>query len=240
MTGAKANGSSGGRLFAVGDLHGCPAELAALLKTIAPGRGDTIVFIGDYVDRGFSSKEVVEQLLELERGPACAVFLKGNHEDMLLSFLGLPGKFGEWYLLNGGLMTAESYGAKSGRREELLARMPPLHLDFFKRLRSYYQAPPYLFVHAGVAPGVPLEHQSEETLLWVREQFLAQPHGLGATVVFGHTPQREVALDLPERVGIDTGLVFGGKLSCIEFTEGMLYQVPRGRVRVQAAPIALR
>jgi len=80
-----------GRLFAIGDIHGCPDELGAVLKAIAPGPTDTVVFVGDYVDRGPSARDVIEQLIELQRGPAEIVFLKGNHEDMMLSFLGFPG-----------------------------------------------------------------------------------------------------------------------------------------------------
>ena len=90
-----------GRLFAIGDIHGCADELSAVLKAIAPTAGDTVVFVGDYVDRGPASNEVVEIALDLQKSKAEAVFLKGNHEDMLLSFLGLPGRYGESFLFNG-------------------------------------------------------------------------------------------------------------------------------------------
>ena len=99
-----------GRLFAIGDIHGCPDELAAILKSIALARGDTVVFVGDYVDRGPSACDVLEQLVELQRGPAETVFLKGNHEDMMLSFLGFPGHYGDSFLFNGGAQTLDSYG----------------------------------------------------------------------------------------------------------------------------------
>src|SRR5271170_5524307 len=101
-----------GRLFAIGDIHGCPDELAVLLHKIAPRAGDAVVFVGDYVDRGPSARDVVEQLLEFERSPAEVIFLKGNHEDMMLSFLGLPGHYGDSFLFNGGAATLDSYSVR--------------------------------------------------------------------------------------------------------------------------------
>src|ERR1700688_3848383 len=103
---------SEGRLFAIGDIHGCPDELGALLRRIAPRKDDTVVFVGDYVDRGPSARDVVEQLLEFERSPAEVVFLKGNHEDMMLSFLGLPGHYGDSFLFNGGAARFDGAAAK--------------------------------------------------------------------------------------------------------------------------------
>src|SRR5260370_25216149 len=94
--------ATAGRLFAIGDIHGCPDELDAILKKIAPTRGDTVVFVGDYVDRGPSARDVVELALDLERGDAERIFLKGNHEDMMMSFLEMPGNYGESFLFNGG------------------------------------------------------------------------------------------------------------------------------------------
>src|SRR5208337_4858954 len=101
------------------------------------------------------------------------------------------------------------------------------HLRFFERLATSYLRPPYLFVHAGVVPTRHLDEQQTEDLLWIRQEFIFNPHVLGETVVFGHTPMRGVLLDLPYKIGIDTGLVYGGKLSCVEFVEGVLYQVER-------------
>src|SRR5260370_13880264 len=107
---AKTKPKTEGRLFAIGDIHGCPDELAAILKAIAPGAGDTVVFVGDYVDRGPSARDVIELALDLERvGHAECVFLKGNHEDMMMSFLGMPGNYGESFLFNGGIPTAAHY-----------------------------------------------------------------------------------------------------------------------------------
>ncbi len=217
-----------GRLFAIGDIHSCPDELGAMLKAIAPADGDTVVFVGDYVDRGPSARAVVDLLLEVESGPGEIVFLKGNHEDMMLSFLGLPGHYGESFLVNGGAATLESYGVNDDNLSAAPERIPEDHMGFFNRLSTSYLRPPFLFVHAGIMPARQLEEQSIEDMLWIRQEFIFNPHRLDATVVFGHTPMRDVLVDLPYKLGIDTGLVYGGKLSCIEFTEGVLYQVARG------------
>ena len=179
-----------GRLFAIGDIHGCPDELSAILKSIAPVAGDTVVFVGDYVDRGPSSREVIELALELERGDAECVFLKGNHEDMMLSFLGMPGNYGESFLFNGGIATLDSYGVHEEDLEDAHARLPGAHLDFMNRLATSYLRPPYLFVHAGIMPTRQLEEQQAEDMLWIRQEFIYNPHKIDATVVFGHTPMK--------------------------------------------------
>ncbi len=228
---------SSGRLFAIGDIHGCPDELGAILRRIAPRADDTVVFVGDYVDRGPSARDVVEQLLEFERGPAEVVFLKGNHEDMMLSFLGLPGHYGDSFLFNGGAATLDSYGVSEGNLESAIEHLPEPHLKFFRELSTSYLRPPYLFVHAGVVPTRHLDEQNVEDLLWIRQEFIFSPHVLGETVVFGHTPVRGVLLDLPYKIGIDTGLVYGGKLTCIEFAEGIAYQVARGSREVKSQAV---
>jgi serine/threonine protein phosphatase 1 len=235
----KGKSKSEGRLFAIGDIHGCPDELGAMLKAIAPAAGDTVVFVGDYVDRGPSAREVIELALDLERGDAECVFLKGNHEDMMLSFLGMPGNYGESFLFNGGIATLDSYGVREEDLEDAFARLPGTHLDFMNRLATSYLRPPYLFVHAGIEPTRQLEEQQPEDLLWIRQEFISFPHKIDATVVFGHTPMRGVMIDLPYKLGIDTGLVYGGKLTCVEFTEGVLYQVQRGSQAVKTRRIPL-
>ncbi|HEY2664168.1 MAG TPA: metallophosphoesterase family protein [Candidatus Binataceae bacterium] len=220
--------SRSGRLFAIGDIHGCPDELATMLRRVDPKREDTVVFVGDYVDRGPSSRDVVEQLLALKQESACeTIFLKGNHEDMLLSFLGLPGRFGESFLFNGGAATLDSYGVTETELDRVTELIPEKHLAFFSDLAISYLNPPYLFVHAGVMPTRQLDEQVPEDMLWIRQEFIFNPHHLGHTVVFGHTPMKSVMLDLPYKIGIDTGLVYGNKLTCIEFREGLLYQVGR-------------
>jgi serine/threonine protein phosphatase 1 len=217
-----------GRLFTIGDIHGCPDELDAMLRAIAPVAGDTVVFVGDYVDRGPSARDVIELLLAFESGPHETVFLKGNHEDMMLSFMGLPGNYGDSFLFNGGIQTFDSYGVSEKEFHHARKLIPASHLGFLSRLASSYLRPPYLFVHAGVVPSRQLEEQRVEDMLWIRHEFISSPHRLDATVVFGHTPMREVMEELPFKLGIDTGLVYGGKLTCVELTEGAVRQVARG------------
>jgi serine/threonine protein phosphatase 1 len=229
-----------GRLFAIGDIHGCPDELGVMLNAIKPVRGDTVVFVGDYVDRGPSARDVIDLLLEHERaGGAEFVFLKGNHEDMMCSFLGMAGNYGESFLFNGGAATLDSYGVGENDLPEARRFIPEHHLEFMRRLATSYLRPPYLFVHAGVVPARELEEQRAEDMLWIRQEFIFAPHRISATVVFGHTPMRAVMVDLPYKLGIDTGLVYGGKLTCVELNEGVLYQVHRRSREVKTGAIVL-
>ena len=229
-----------GRLFAIGDIHGCPDELAAIVKAIAPGADDTVVFVGDYVDRGPSARDAVEVILELQKGPANIITLKGNHEDMMLSFLGYHGHHGDSFLFNGGAATMDSYGVGEEDLEHAAERLPEEHLKFYRNLSLSYLRPPYFFVHAGIAPARQLEEQDPEDMLWIRQEFIAREHSTGVIVVFGHTPMRGVMIDLPFKLGIDTGLVYGGKLTCLEFNEGVIYQCERGSRRVKARQTPLR
>jgi serine/threonine protein phosphatase 1 len=224
-----------GRVFAIGDIHGCPEELGAMLKYIDAGSTDAVIFIGDYVDRGPSAKDVIELLIEYKRQHPGAVFLKGNHEDMMLGFLGMQGNYGESFLFNGGFATMASYDiVDDAGLDEASERMPSSHLDFLQNLETSYLRPPFLFVHAGVHPERSLEEQESEDLLWIRQEFILNPHTLGHTVIFGHTPMRDVLVDMPYKIGLDTGLVYGGKLSCLEFTEGRCFQVSRGSKKVSS------
>jgi len=229
-----------GRLFAVGDLHGCFTELSALLEAIDLEPGDKIVFLGDYVDRGPSPRAVVDRLIDLRDSGGCRpVFLRGNHEDMLLAYLGEHGSHGDAFLMNGGRITLASYGLPpESRGEEARARLPEVHLDFFRRLVLWDLDPPFLFVHAGISPLRPLAEQDEEDLLWIREEFVRNRHVLRETVVFGHTPLRDVLWHMPYKIGLDTGCVYGNKLSCLEFTSGTLFQVERDSRRVTRRDVA--
>jgi len=237
---SRKKASAAGRLFAIGDIHGCADELDVMIRAMAPVRGDTVVFVGDYVDRGPSARDVIEMMVGLPSEQAEYVFLKGNHEDMMLSFLGFPGRYGESFLFNGGAQTLDSYGITEETLELAPEKIPEGHVEFLKGLATSYLRPPYLFVHAGIQPLRQLEEQTVEDMLWIRQEFIFHPHQIGATVVFGHTPMRAVMVDLPFKLGIDTGLVYGGKLSCIEFNEGVLYQVARGSWRAKSQAIEVR
>jgi len=229
------------RLFVVGDIHACPAELEVLIHSLPLQEQDRLVFLGDYVDRGPGSREVIDFLLDLQSSrEGEIVFLKGNHEDMFLHYMGYSGHYGEAFLFNGGHMTLKSYGLSpllAG--QDVADALPEAHLRFLLGLRTFYLAEDILCVHAGVNPLRSLEEQNEEELLWIRQEFIDNPHTLPYTVIFGHTPQREVFFHLPYKVGIDTGLVYGGKLSCLEVVENKLFQVRKGSKETRVTDVEL-
>ncbi len=198
--------------YVIGDIHGCLRPLQRLLDKIAPRPGDEVVFIGDYIDRGPQSREVVEHLLGL---PYRCIFLLGNHEKMLLDFL--TGDDQGLFLANGGLATLESYGGD-------FANIPPAHLRFFHSLQRMYETVGHLFVHAGIRPLVPLKEQTVDDLVWIRGEFFQFVGRFPKPVVFGHTPLRQVLL-APDRIGIDTGCVYGGKLTCLKLPDRQIIQV---------------
>jgi serine/threonine protein phosphatase 1 len=222
--------------YVIGDIHGCLSELACLVEKLPLKPADRIVFLGDYIDRGPDSKGVVDYLLGIAKTASNEmIFLKGNHEDMLLSYLGFNGNYGDMFLANGGHATLASYGLppQSASRDCATVRIPASHLSFFLALQSYYLYESFLCVHAGIQPLKPLDAQQELDMLWIRSEFIGYSHCLPFTVVFGHTPQREVFFDLPSKIGIDTGVVYGHKLSCIELDDKELFQIERGARQVQ-------
>lgn len=221
--------------YVIGDIHGCLDELSSLLEALPLKPADRVVFLGDYVDRGPDSKGVLSYLIDWQQQSSQElIFLKGNHEDMFLSYLGLKGNYGEMFLFNGGGATLASYGLsqRTDAREAILERISPSHLEFLRELRISYVMEPFLCVHAGIHPARPLDQQVEEEVLWIRDEFILNRHSLPYTVLFGHTPQREVFFHLPYKVGLDTGLVYGNKLSCLEVEEKVLFQIARGQKRI--------
>ncbi len=188
-----------------------------------------IVYIGDYVDRGLQSREVVDLLLEGPPAGFEAVPLKGNHEDFLLRFLE-DASLGPLWMYNGGDATLYSYGVERtgfvldrGAFAETQAAfrrvLPHRHLEFFRSLRLHHTEGDYFFVHAGVRPGVPLDAQDEEEMLWIRDPFLYSEADYGKVVVHGHTPVAEPE-DLANRIDIDTGAFFSGRLTCLVLEGG--------------------
>jgi serine/threonine protein phosphatase 1 len=226
--------------YVIGDIHGCVRELACLIARLPLERQDQLVFLGDYIDRGPDSRGVVSYLLDLQKESSYdVVFLKGNHEDMLLSYLGLAGQHGEMFFYNGGQATLVSYGlsSKDLSSQAVLASMPAGHIEFYQGLKSYCTVGPYLCVHAGIHPQKSLQEQTEAELLWIRNKFIYSSHALPYTILFGHTPQTDVLYDLPYKIGLDTGLVYGNKLSCLEIEEKVLYQIGLGKTTVKQIPI---
>jgi serine/threonine protein phosphatase 1 len=212
-----------GRLLAIGDIHGCNRSLRQMLDLLRlDPLADTLVFIGDYLDRGPDSREVVETLLTLKKAVPKMICLRGNHEAMFLDFY-RDGKDEDLFFSNGGMTTLLSYGMSPADARAGVG-FPEDHLDFLASLPLFYETPDYCFVHAGLRPGIPLADQSPEDLLWIRYEFIASDRDFGKTVVFGHTPLRE-PLSEANKIGIDTGAVYGGCLTCVELPSRRICQV---------------
>ncbi len=208
------------KFFAIGDIHGNLSHLEQLMEEIKPAlnlQKDTLVFLGDYIDRGPDSKGVVDFILQLRKDLPHVIGLKGNHEDMFLDWV-LNGRNYDLYLYNGGGGTIRNYSLEGE------FKLPQEHLDFFTSLLLYYETEEYIFVHAGLRGGIPLEEQDPRDLLWIRDEFILSPHNFGKIVIFGHTPLQRVFI-APNKIGIDTGAVYGGTLTCLELPARRFYSV---------------
>jgi serine/threonine protein phosphatase 1 len=211
----------GRRIYAIGDIHGCDARMAMLHERIAedlarrPVPAPLLLHIGDYVDRGPDSAGVVARLLRgspIDHVPV--LNLMGNHEQTMLDALAGDRAAGTDWLYQGGRSALESYGADpDAPREHWADAVPAAHLDFLRRLAMRHQEGGYLFVHAGIRPGIPLHTQATEDLLRIRQPFLYTDQSFGVVVVHGHTPVFSPVV-CANRIGIDTGAVFGGPLTC--------------------------
>ncbi|MFP4030539.1 MAG: metallophosphoesterase family protein [Desulfococcaceae bacterium] len=200
-----------GDIYAVGDVHGCHEKMVNLIDRLEIDfRRDQLIFLGDYIDRGDSAFDVVDYLLELKARHPEIIFLRGNHEAMFDGFL--SGKDRYAYLVNGGQQTLESYLKQGPGAKD--PPIPPRHRRFFEGLSLYYETDEFIFVHAGLRPGVPLEKQKPEDMLWIREKFIRSNYDFGKRVVFGHTPFTEPLVQ-KNKIGIDTGAVYGNKLTCV-------------------------
>ncbi|NOQ20180.1 MAG: serine/threonine protein phosphatase [Desulfobacterales bacterium] len=203
------------KIFVVGDIHGCFDKLCALMDKIPINNTrDQLIFIGDYIDRGPSSFDVVNYLIDFKKRVPGTIFIKGNHEDMLQNYLDGSDRF--TYLLNGGQKTMDEYLNRSDNKEAF--PIPSEHLEFFNSLQLYYQTDDYIFVHAGLREKVPLESQDKMDLLWTRDEFIHSDFNFGKRVIFGHTPFKEPLLQA-NKIGIDTGAVYGNLLTCLQLPE---------------------
>jgi serine/threonine protein phosphatase 1 len=218
-------------LYAIGDVHGCLDALLALeAQIVADAQGVTgekwLVYLGDYIDRGPRSAQVIDHLMTPPQPAFRRICLRGNHEAMMLAALDDPLALEDWLAL-GGDATLLSYGV-SARQIEALSRggratsrlnlirahIPEEHIAFLKNLVAMLSVPGYVFVHAGLRPGVAFTEQDAEDMIWIRGEFLDAMHDFGAVVVHGHTiapePER-----LAGRIGIDTGCFMTGRLTAL-------------------------
>ncbi|WP_353560975.1 metallophosphoesterase family protein [Pyruvatibacter sp. HU-CL02332] len=224
----------GTRVYAIGDIHGRADLLDQLHDKIledarhAGVQRHVVVYLGDYVDRGLDSKGVIDCLLADPLPGFEKVFLKGNHEDAFLKFF-LEPEFGRDWKYYGGLETLMSYGVKAlplkdepdafvAARDELARGFPSSHLDFLGGLRLWHEEGDFYFAHAGVRPGLPLEEQTGQDLMWIRDDFLTSDMDFGKVVVHGHTPE-EQPVQRANRIGIDTGAYITGILTCAVLEE---------------------
>ena len=207
------------RTIAIGDIHGCSIALEALIETIHPQPNDTIIPLGDYVDRGIDSKGVLDQLIELT--DRCnLVPILGNHDQMMLHAGDGRSDFQFW-LNCGGDAALDSYG--SSRKLDLI---PLDHIRFLKSCRSYFETETHIFIHANYKPDVPVEQLDDHTIRWLslREYVPPKPHCSGKVVIVGHTPQTEI-LDLGYLICLDTGVWKGGWLTALDVASGKIWQV---------------
>jgi serine/threonine protein phosphatase 1 len=236
--------SAGRRIFAVGDIHGRSDLLEQILEQIVDKAADhtasnVLVFLGDYIDRGANSKGVIERLTSLDLTQWELIFLRGNHDQALMDFLEEPATYGAWRgfgaaetLLSYGVRPPQFYdeGAFAAARDELLEKCPDRHIEFLSSLRYLYEDGDYLFVHAGIRPGVALHKQSERDLLWIRDDFLEFDGLTDRVVVHGHTPSQH-PVRRPNRLCVDTGAYITNRLTAVvlEGDEGsFLSTVPPG------------
>jgi serine/threonine protein phosphatase 1 len=225
----------GGIVYATGDIHGRLDLLNMLVRKQAQDfrvsqlvTGPHLIFLGDYVDRGPDSMGVLSRLIALEANPHVKVTcLLGNHEDMLLRFLDDPLFGPSWWKVGGG-DTLGSYGLRrpSGRtrddwsqlRDDFAAALPSDHLAFLRRLRLSATQGDYIFVHAGLRPGVAIADQARHDLLWIRGDFINDKQPFEKVVVHGHTPETNVHVDY-RRIGLDTGAYASGVLSSVRLSD---------------------
>jgi serine/threonine protein phosphatase 1 len=219
------------RIYAVGDIHGRADLLSDMVARIdedlhrRPVAHAVEVYLGDYIDRGKESKDVIDILCRrmVQRNAIC---LRGNHEVILEDFLKDADVLHGWKRL-GGIDTLTSYGVSVAAQTQLVPvklqgalrnALPRTHVLFFQCLKNFHQCGDYLFVHAGIRPGVPLAAQALDDLVWIRDEFLQSPADHGCIVVHGHTPVMHPEI-CSNRINIDTGAVFTGRLTCIVFED---------------------
>ncbi|MBN1106491.1 MAG: metallophosphoesterase [Deltaproteobacteria bacterium] len=209
------------RIFIVGDIHGCLDMLKRLMERLdwRPEK-DRLIFLGDYVDRGRDSRGVIDYILKIMNTSQRVECLMGNHEMIFLDFL--SGTDVRTFLANGGACTLESYRRGEGWRGNL--QVPEEHVLFLKSLKPWIELEDYYVVHAGLRPGVDIRRQNLEDLVWIRDPFIYSKYDFGKRVIFGHTPF-STPLIMENKIGLDTGAVFGNRLTCLELPSLVFHHV---------------
>lgn len=214
------------RTLAIGDIHGCEVALQGLLQDIAPTAEDTVVVLGNIVDRGPASKDVIERLIDLA-GRCRLILLQGNHDEMFRGALSGRGQLNLW-LQMGGSETVASYGS--------LEAVPPAHIKFLLSARLFWETETDIFVHANLEPNVSLPNQTADYLRWKHLAGSERPHRSGKRVICGHTPQTDGAPWVFDGwVCLDTDVARGGWLTCLDVGSGEVYQASERGERRQFA-----
>ena len=210
------------RLIAVGDIHGCKTALDRLLDSIQPAANDTIVTLGDYIDRGPDSRGVIDRLIQL-RSETHYIALMGNHEEMMLNVVQHDYPHESW-LRFGGVDTLDSYDFGGN-----LDFLPEEHLEFFQSLQDFFEHDRHFFAHAAYAPKIPLDEQSADMLRWHSlDDVVPSPHLSGKVAVVGHTANTNgEILDLGHLICIDTYCYGGGWLTALDLLSGQKWQASK-------------
>ncbi len=210
------------RTVVIGDIHGCAKALRTLLEEISPNSDDKLIFLGDYIDRGPDSQDVVEQIIRLrEQNACCVVTLRGNHEVMLQGVV-MHAMDDRTWLTNGGNTTVASYGGS-------LSRIPESHMDFYRGLLPHYELEKSIFVHANYDAALPMDQQHDHFLYWTHlSTLMPGPHCSSKRVYVGHTPQASGNVwDLGYLVCLDTYCFGGGYLTAYQTETSEVFQVDR-------------
>lgn len=207
--------------FVIGDVHGNYEELMDLLDKINPDlRQDQLIYLGDYIDRGPQSYKVIRFLIDLQNkyGKEHVVLLRGNHEDMAIENI----EHGRIDCFNGYDITFMDFIKNNDSIEN--------YYEFFKGLPLYYEDESFIYVHGGIKPGIAMEKQDDYDLLWIREEFFESSLTFIKPVIFGHTPTINIIGTFSpfikkDRIGIDTGIVYGGRLTALEIHDGKIVNI---------------
>lgn len=208
-------------IYAIGDIHGQLDMLRVLIEKINPDKEDLLIFTGDYIDRGKDSKGVIDFLIQLSKERKC-IFLKGNHEEVMMSYMSgrNPVDFQLWKQI-GGNKTIKSYKGS-------ISNIPQSHRAFLQNLKLHYETEKYFFVHAGIDPNKKIENHLDSDFMWIRDEFILHPTNFSKKVVYGHTAEMFVKPIHDDKICIDGGVAYGGPLIAIKLPEETIIRMEHG------------